>query len=135
MLCCLAVLIGFGIFQAGPERWELRAGSKTYRVRMVRTQAAQTKGLSGEVALPHDEGMLFAYGDSAIRCFWMKDMRFPIDIIWADAQRRVVHIETSVTPESYPRTFCPDMLAQYVLELRAGEANHANITTGSKLSF
>ncbi len=79
--------------------------------------------------------MLFVFEGVAVQCFWMKDMHFSIDIIWLDAEKRVVHIEKDVSPETYPRTFCPSKPAKYVIELSAGEASRSSIRPGQKLSF
>ena len=46
------------------------------------TQAGREQGLSGRAALAPDAGMLFTYDDSAVRSFWMPDMRFSIDLAW-----------------------------------------------------
>ena len=106
-----------------------------YRLGASQTMAEREKGLGGRVSLPKDEGMLFVFEGVAVQCFWMKDMHFSIDIIWLDAEKRVVHIEKDVSPETYPRTFCPSKPAKYVIELNAGEASRASIHPGQKLSF
>jgi uncharacterized membrane protein (UPF0127 family) len=65
----------------------------------------------------------------------MKDMNFPIDMVWVDANQRVVSIESDVPPASYPKTFCPDEAAKYVLEFSAGTAAQQGLSVGQKLPF
>ena len=56
-------------------------------------------------------------------------MKFSIDIIWLDANKKVVQLEKNVPPSSYPNTFCADN-AQYVIELNAGQVRDAKIARG-----
>ena len=56
------------------------------------TAKLQTKGLSGRSNLDEEEGMLFIFPDNKVRYFWMKDMLFPIDILWIDKEGTIVGI-------------------------------------------
>jgi uncharacterized membrane protein (UPF0127 family) len=60
-------------------------------------------------------------------------MRFPIDIIWLDADWKVVGLERGVKPETFPTVFYPKTVALYVLELALGETSRLGIDIGSKL--
>jgi len=91
--------------------------------------------LGGRLWLSAHQGMLFVYQTPARQCFWMKDMLFPIDIIWVNAQQTVVRVALQVRPESYPQTFCSDQPTMYGIELRAGEAERQGIRRGAHLSF
>jgi uncharacterized membrane protein (UPF0127 family) len=51
-------------------------------VELATTVIQQAKGLSGRTGLGENDGMLFLFNRPAIQSFWMKDMNFPIDIIW-----------------------------------------------------
>jgi uncharacterized membrane protein (UPF0127 family) len=113
----------------------LNVSGKTYRLEVARSEQARAKGLGGRALLAPDAGMLFDFTGSAVRCFWMKDMHFALDIIWLDVSKRVSHIEQSVQPETYPHTFCPSVSARYVIELNAGVAVRSGITDGRQLRF
>lgn len=104
-------------------------------VELVTTPSEREKGLSGRDSLATGEGMLFVFEQPSIHCFWMKDMKFNIDIVWMDQDGDVVHVVESAEPASYPRSFCPDKPASYVLEVNAGESKAANISTNSKLDI
>lgn len=93
------------------------------------------QGLSGRPSLPHDEGLLFIFGESDIHAFWMKDMLFSIDILWFDAEYKLIHTAESVSPATYPQTFHPNEAALYVLEVPAGYVKEKNIKIGDSLSF
>ena len=60
----------------------------------------------------------------------MPNMRFAIDIVWIDADRRIVSIAHRVPPESYPTTYSPSAPALYVLEVPSGTAERYGWKTG-----
>jgi uncharacterized membrane protein (UPF0127 family) len=57
-------------------------GNTTFSAELATTMTQQAKGLSGRTGLGANEGMLFIFDRPRIQNFWMKDMNFPIDIIW-----------------------------------------------------
>ncbi len=106
------------------------------KVEMADSQAERTLGLSGRESITDDQGLLFVFEESSDRnCFWMKDMRFSIDMIWMNDEKEVVTIAENVSPQTYPETFCPVSPAKYGLELSSGNANSLQIVTGSKLRW
>jgi len=113
----------------------LLSADKIFQLEVADDPAERKKGLSGRERLPEDAGLLFVFEQAGQHCFWMKDMRFSIDMLWLDAQKRVIKIQEAVAPETYPNSFCPDEPAKYVIELNAGVAGQADIVTGSNLQF
>lgn len=105
------------------------------QLEQVSTQEDLEKGLSGRHALPADSGMLFMFKTDAPWCFWMKGMKFPIDIVWLNSQKQVVYIVRGAQPSSYPAQFCPPEDARYVIEVNEGIVDQAAIVTGSQLQF
>lgn len=104
------------------------------RVETATSLMKQAKGLSGRKSLGAREGMLFLYAKPGFYSFWMKDMTFPIDIIWISEEYEVVDITSNIQPDSFPRTFAPQKASQYVLEVNAGVAgNIAHV--GDKVTF
>ncbi len=95
----------------------------------------QAQGLSGTTYLnPHD-GMLFEFPYENLWNFWMKDMLIPIDIVWISKEMTIVHIEHSLTPETYPNSFGPSANSLYVLEVASGVAQKAKLKVGDKIIF
>ena len=94
------------------------------------TPAAQELGLGNRNGLPDEEGMLFIFTTDSEEAFWMKDMRFPIDMIWISVQGRIVFMAQNVSPDTYPENFVPTSPARYVLELPAGYAAAHRFRTG-----
>lgn len=105
------------------------------RVDVARSQEQRILGLSGRQKLRDGEGMLFVYESEQELGFWMKDMEFAIDIIWINSHKRVLGVERSVSPETFPYVYRPSSPAQYVLEVSAGYAQLNNINEGVQLSF
>ena len=103
---------------------------------VVDTDAARQLGLMFRENLPEGRGMLFVFEDEGRYGFWMKNMRFPIDIIWIDKEKRVVDIK----PDLYPcpescEIFSPRDKALYALEVYAGFARRNKIEIGDKVSI
>ncbi|MBU6427219.1 DUF192 domain-containing protein [Patescibacteria group bacterium] len=97
--------------------------------------AKRELGLSYRTSLPADAGMLFIFPSPGNYGFWMKDMNFPLDIVWVRSDRVVVGVERSVLPDTYPETFYPPSQIQFVLELNAGESDRFGIAAGTVLKF
>lgn len=90
------------------------------RVDIADTPEKREQGLSGRVGLLPDEGMLFVFPQDNVHSFWMKDMYFPIDILWISSEGIIVDMRERVSPETYPTVFTPSIEARYVLELPEG---------------
>lgn len=110
-------------------------GELPLRVLVRDTDAERAQGLSGFPSLAPYDGMLFEFNEDGMYSFWMKDMLFPIDILWLDAEGKVITIAPLVPPESYPQPFTPDSPARYVLEIPAGFAARYGIVVGTKVSL
>ena len=108
-------------------------GSTKIAVDVADTETLRNQGLSGSSDLPGGTGMLFVFDTDGLWSFWMKDMLFPLDIIWADAQGRIVGIAHSVSPDTYPQSFTPGEPARYALEVPAGFAKAHGIAEGDVL--
>ncbi|MBI5078227.1 MAG: DUF192 domain-containing protein [Candidatus Yonathbacteria bacterium] len=95
-------------------------------VAIADTPHQREKGLSGYKALEPNEGMLFIFPEPGFHGFWMRDMLFPIDIIWFDENRRIVDAWENASPASFPQIYTPRAPSQFVLEVPAGFfVNHA----------
>src|ERR1035437_11182288 len=76
-------------------------GSKKISAEVANTPTARQKGLSGRACISQNEGMLFVFPQSGSYPFWMKDMKFPIDMIWISSAHRTVVVEENVLPSTY----------------------------------
>ena len=93
-------------------------------------------GLSTKDSLEKNEGMLFVLNSSSRRGFWMKDMKFPIDVIWLNQNKEIVHIKKSLDPcVSDCPVYYPDRESKYVLETVSGFADKQNLKVGDTIFF
>ncbi len=136
------ILIGLGylvFFVSGSlkddSKIEMGLNSKTYQIEVVDTNAKKTKGLSDRESLCEECGMLFVYEKPGIYNFWMKDMNFPIDIIWLNESKEIVFIKEDLSPDTFPNSFGTNLKSQYVLEFNAGFAEEHGLKFGDRIDF
>ena len=101
------------------------------------TAEHRAQGLMFRDSLDPDRGMLFVFPQSDFHAFWMKNCRFPIDIIWLSSAKKIVHIERVVPPckvEPCP-TYGPMRKAKYVLEVVADFSKKEKLQLGDTLEF
>ena len=114
----------------------VKIGSGEYIVEIADSPALKAKGLSGRDGLDAGQGMLFIFNPVSKTSFWMKGMKFSIDIIWI-ADGEVVSIEERA---SLPKgmnipVYRPKVKANYVLEVNAGEVEKHGIKVGDKVEI
>jgi uncharacterized protein len=135
-LLSLVALILFSSFNKEQSSvLKLHAGDATLFTEIASTLSARTKGLSGRESLEEGEGMLFVFAVPDKYGFWMKEMNFPIDIIWIGEDKRIVHIKESALPKSFPEVFYPPLPALYVLETGAGFVDMHGVSVGDNTEF
>jgi uncharacterized membrane protein (UPF0127 family) len=105
------------------------------QVQVADTPELQEKGLAGRPNLPRDEGLLFVFGKAAPHSFWMKGMRFSIDILWFDEEGFLIHAEERVSPDTYPKVFSSHKDSLFALEVSAGFVEENGIKLGDTLRF
>lgn len=116
----------------------VKIAGQSIKVDLALTKDAQSMGLSGREGLDSDEGMLFVFKYSLSHPFWMKDMNFPIDIIWISEDLKVVYIKKDARPELYPEIYEPkgeEQYSRYVLEVVSGFSDKNNLKEGDRVEF
>jgi uncharacterized protein len=102
------------------------------------TRELMATGLAVKNELREDESMLFVFEKPSRDSFWMKDMRFPIDIMWIDSNGRVVQIEQNLQPCPLVLvcpSYAPALDSQYVLETVSGLSQRYNIGLGTEVKI
>lgn len=97
----------------------------------------RAQGLMYRDQLRPSSGMLFFFPEDGDYGFWMKNTIIPLDMIWIDAGRRIVHIKNAVPPcraDPCP-SYDPGVTARYVLEVAGGEAARRGWKVGDVLRF
>lgn len=134
LVVSVGVVIFFAIKLQNDTR-TIRVKDATLAVELAQTLDEKSKGLCCRDSLAENSGMLFIYDRPSKRKFWMKDTRIPLDMFWLSSEKKIIHIEENVQPQSFPKRFGPAAPAQYVLETNAGFAKSHSIKVGDKVSF
>ena len=106
---------------------------KCFRVEIADTNQKRAEGLMYRENLEQGGGMLFIFEKEGFYSFWMKDTLIPLDIVWINKNKEVVHIEKNISPcakEPCPK-YKPSQKAMYVLEINP----NSNIKTGETVIF
>ncbi len=117
------------------EKIEVQIQDHYLNVWVAENEKERNRGLSYKDSMNKNEGMLFLFQEEVVPLFWMKDMNFPIDIIWISSQKEVVEITEKIYPETYPQTFSPSIPIKYVIEVNAGWSSEKEIKKGDKLYY
>jgi uncharacterized protein len=102
------------------------------------TPDQQAMGLSFRNSLNASQGMLFLFHTPGDYSFWMKDMKFPLDILWINSDNNIVHIEKNLQPCVFILlcpSYSPHSISKYVLEVNSNYTIKNNITVGDRVSF
>ncbi|MEE8492739.1 MAG: DUF192 domain-containing protein [Nitrospirales bacterium] len=147
---CWVVLALFSLphqAASGPQQTDSRANlvpvttpeGAILWVEVARTARQRATGLMFRESLAPDRGMLFTFSEAQLWTIWMKNTRIPLDIIWLDREKRIVHVEANVPiclrkDERCPQ-YQPNEKAWYVLEVGEGIAASLQLERGTRLRF
>ena len=109
-----------------------KAGRTLWRARLADTFLSRALGLMFRPGIPEGEGLLIEFsphlGSRAVHGFFM---RFPIDLVFIDDEKKVTDIAL-LKPWSI---YNPKAPCRWVLEVNAGEAEKKDITIEDVLEF
>lgn len=95
------------------------------------------QGLSGVESLASNAGMLLVFPDSGQHSIWMKEMNFPLDIIWLNEAGKVVYLIEEAPVQDNDSGGLPiyqsELPAKYVLEIKAGTVSSSGIEIGDTI--
>lgn len=135
LLFCVSLIVIFFVAQKRSVlKYPVCFGADCYSVELAVTAGEQQKGLMFRKSMGREEGMLFIFEKEGGHSFWMKNTIIPLDMIWINKDREVSYIASGVQP--CKTELCPlvDPLvpAQYVLEIKAGEAERIGLKIGDE---
>ncbi len=155
VLFVVLAAVVFGYYFLGMQNPALRKaqvtiGTKTFQVEVASTTLERARGLSGRDSLAEDSGMFFIFDAPSDYGFWMKDMKFPIDIIWIKGspsqilpgktwEGKVAGFAENAAPEPSKsvwdlKIYYPPEPVDRVLEVNAGDVAKYGIKVGDKVS-
>lgn len=133
ILVSLALIFAAGVFlnkKDTSSHKKIIIGNTVVKVEIAESMAEKQKGLSGRNFMRKNNGMLFIFSQPDSYPFWMKNMKFPIDIIWLDENLQIINIEKNITPDTFPKKFMPRLPAKYALEVNGGWSDKNKIKEG-----
>jgi uncharacterized membrane protein (UPF0127 family) len=114
----------------------LRLGDGVFTARVAKTQEERDKGLADTHSLGQDQAMILVYDQDGKWPITMKGVKYSLDILWLDKDKKVVYIVKNATPASYPyEIFTPKTDARYVVEVVAGTAGKKAVSINSEATF
>ena len=100
------------------------------------TPAKRVKGLMFRDSLPQGKGMLFVFEQEKVHGFWMKNMHFPLDLLWINSAKTIVDIYPHALPcKDICKTLAPRAAARFVVEVNAGFVAKNRVQVGDSVSF
>ncbi len=138
----LVIFAGIIFFQfnsnSNSPKSTVKINNRTFNVEVMDTPEKQQQGLSGKESLPQNQGMLFVFDDKAYHYFWMKNMKFPIDIIFIEDDK-IVSIVKNAPPakpeEENPPLYKSGGPINRVLEINSGLTDKYKFKAGDKVEI
>jgi uncharacterized protein len=138
IIIVLLVLLGIGTlwyYLRHPLTAKATIHDTVFSIELAISAQEKEKGLAYRDNIPDNHGMLFLFDHEQQYNFWMKDMRFPIDILWI-RESTVLDITPNVPVANPPYSqYAPKYAVDKVLELKAGTVERYGITVGDKVKF
>lgn len=136
----LVLLSSDGMSLRDGESVKVQLGTAAVQAVVNATDESKAKGLGDTPSLPEDRGELFLFEPSSYPVFWMKDVAYPIDIIWMQGET-VTQITPSVpgmvpgTPDQQLPRYSPNAPVDKVLEVTGGWAAKHDVKAGSTVKI
>ncbi len=131
------LLVTASLYAAAPPATHIMLAGHRFSVEIASTEAAREHGLMYRTHLAAYHGMLFVYKNAKLRSVWMKNTLIPLDILFFDAQQRLINVSADTPPcRSDPCPIYQSLTpAMYVLELSAGEARKLGVKPGATFQY
>lgn len=94
----------------------------------------RARGLMYRKSLPENAGMLFTHDAEQIQSFWMKNTHIALDMIFVNADKKIVTIHANTKPMQ-EWSYASTEPALYVVEVNAGFCAKNNIKNGDRIEF
>jgi uncharacterized membrane protein (UPF0127 family) len=118
--------------QTDLPRISLQAGMHRIDTQVAATPAQRSIGLMFRDEMPQHEGMLFAFEQASVQCFWMKNTLLPLTAAFVADDGTIVNL-VDMAPQTTD-SHCSTKPVRYVLEMNQGWFAKKGIKAGAKLS-
>ncbi|MEK7559146.1 MAG: DUF192 domain-containing protein [Patescibacteria group bacterium] len=133
------IIIGLGIWawQASEKSPVAKINNRSFKLYVAKTEKDKQIGLSKYKKIENERGMVFSFSKANYYPFWMKEMKFPIDIIYINDGKIVTIYRNVPTPKDKlsPPVYNSTKPADTVLEVNAGLSQKYNFKEGDTVSF
>lgn len=111
----------------------VQAGERLFMVELAITMHQRQRGLMDRTDMPDDAGMLFVMQQPEPVAIWMKNVQFPLDVVWISEQGVVLALlQLEPCKQAVCRIYQPGVNAKYVLEVNKGQFP---LNIGDKVEF
>lgn len=141
LLALIVFLVGWWVLtnkKESDEGWiKLKVNQVVVKVQVRDTMEGRNRGLSGIEKLDEDKGVLFVFKAPAKYSFWMKEMKFDLDVLWIKGDKVVGKLEGVKAPKDgeSPARFKSKVLVDKVLEVNSGFIKENGIQVGDEISY
>lgn len=116
----------------------IKINEQTFDIEIADSDERRIKGLSERESLDKNKGMLFVFEEKAKHSFWMKNVNFPLDIIFI-SDNKIVDISKNAQPQAEDSANIPIITPQedanFVLEINGGLSDEYGFETGNEVIF
>lgn len=98
---------------------------------VAHNQTEWDNALAGKSDLNKSSTLVLQYDNESSQCVTVKNLHFPIDLIWVNSSKKVITIQQNILVKNYNQLFCPTSLQKYVVALPAGSIEKNQIRPGS----
>jgi len=135
-----ALLLSLAQAAPGSDGSLVYAKGKKFLAEVAHTPQAQARGLMYRQMFKPDRAMFFLYTDDSYRPIWMKNCLISLDVVWIDAEGKVVEIAERCPPCSPMRgDDCPNyggkVVSRHFVEFAAGTVKRLGLKTGDRLGW
>lgn len=129
------VLLGYGFCQEKP--WQVCIKDACINVETADSQVSRLRGLMFRQSLDWNSGMFFIFAQEGRIGFWLKNVRFPLDLIWINQDKKIVDIQANAQPCQAEDCliYYPHQDASFGLEVNAGFAARHKLKIGDQVDF
>jgi uncharacterized protein len=132
----LAALATVAAAQEQPQldlpRVQLQAGMNQIDAQVAASYEQRMTGLMFRKEMPQHEGMLFAFDQPSVQCFWMKNTLLPLTAAFVTDDGTIVNL-ADMKPQTED-SHCSAKPVRFVLEMNQGWFAKKGIKPGMKLS-
>lgn len=135
ILVVLGIVLLFLVLISNIKSPSLKVRGKTFSLYVTKTDKDKQVGLSKYNNISNGKGMIFIFDKPGYYPFWMKGMKFPIDIIYIKDDKVVTVLKDLRAESSDSVIYYPTTPANKVLEINAGLSTQYGITSGDTVQI